>query len=515
MKPEWRRFAPIGLWLSLVAAVVSIGLFIVLREWGFPLQISLGLVVIGLAMFGILDPDRVRSALTGRQARYGSNALVLSVAFIGILVVINYLGYQNTKKWDLTEDKSNTLAPETLDVLSKLSDHVIARAFYSPSLSTDTAKTLLDQYVYNSKGKFDYEFVDPVNNPALAKDANVTQDGMVVLFMGDLKEPVDYVTEQGLTDALIRLMNPGQRVVYFLTGEGEFSLEGGGQDTLTSLKTTLEAKNYTVKSLNLLTDGKIPDDARVIVIDGPTKPLSENEVSLISDFLNKGGGLIAMEEPLLLTDFGDNPDPLANYLAQDWGSILGNDIVVDLKTTEAYLAIANSYGNHAITQKMTSLATIFPTSRSVQVSSTVVTGVSQTQLIETAQNSWAETDLDSVKNGNPGFNTGADLQGPVPLAVAAENAVTNGRVVVFGDAEFPLNAYIDAGGNLDMISNTVDWTARQENLINLTSKQATQRMLVTPKTYTIGLLFLGSLILLPGIVLVGGIVAWVLRRRRG
>ena len=76
MKIEWHRFAPIGLYLSLLAALVSAGLYVVQRKMTLPLEISLGLIVIGLALFALMDPDRVRRLLTGRQARYGSNALV-------------------------------------------------------------------------------------------------------------------------------------------------------------------------------------------------------------------------------------------------------------------------------------------------------------------------------------------------------------------------------------------------------------------------------------------------------
>jgi ABC-type uncharacterized transport system involved in gliding motility auxiliary subunit len=505
----------LGLWLSLVASLVSIGLYIVQREWNLALQISLGLIVIGLALFALLDPQRVRIALTGRQARYGSNVFVLSLAFLGILVVVNYLAYDNPKKWDLTEDKENTLAPETLDVLAKLPEPVTARAFFSPNTSSESAQALLDQYVYNGQDKFNYEVIDPIQNPAAAKDANVTIDGTIVLYMGDLKEPVGSVTEQELTGALVRLMNPGGRIIYFLTGHGEFPIDGSGDNTYTQLKSRLEAKNYSVNSLNLLATPQIPDDATAIVVAGPQKPLSEEEVTLLDGYLKNGGGLIVMEEPIINTQFGSDPDPLADYLAQNWGVVLGNDIVADLKTQQLYLAIANEYGNHAITQKMGNIATVFPVARSVDVTNAIDSGVSQTKLILTAAESWAETNMDSVINGNLAPDDGVDQFGPISLAVAAENFNTNGRLVVFGDAEFALNAYIDAYGNSDMMINSVDWAAGQENLINLTPKQTTERVMATPKTYTIGLLFLGSMIILPGIILASGIVAWIVRRRRG
>lgn len=57
MDTKWRRMAPLGLYLSLLAALTAIGLYIVQREWNLPLQISLAVFVIGLAVFAVLDPE--------------------------------------------------------------------------------------------------------------------------------------------------------------------------------------------------------------------------------------------------------------------------------------------------------------------------------------------------------------------------------------------------------------------------------------------------------------------------
>ena len=105
MDSKWRRFAPLGLYLALLAGLTAIGLYFVQREWNLALQISLALFVIGLAAFAVLDPGRLRRALTGRQARYGSNAVIVTIAVLGILGMITYLAYKNDKRWDVTEDQ--------------------------------------------------------------------------------------------------------------------------------------------------------------------------------------------------------------------------------------------------------------------------------------------------------------------------------------------------------------------------------------------------------------------------
>src|SRR5262245_47854697 len=55
------------------------------------LLISVGAAILFTAVYVILEPERIRQAITGRQARYGSNAFVMSIAFLGILVAANLL----------------------------------------------------------------------------------------------------------------------------------------------------------------------------------------------------------------------------------------------------------------------------------------------------------------------------------------------------------------------------------------------------------------------------------------
>ena len=70
-------------------------------------------------------------------------------------------------------------------------------------------------------------------------------------------------------------------------------------------------------------------------------------------------------------------------------------------------------------------------------------------------------------------------------------------------------------GNQDIFINSVDWAAEQEQLINLTPKENVQRMLIPPGPYTMNLILLASVFILPGIVLLAGVFVWVGRRRKG
>jgi hypothetical protein len=148
-----------------------------MREWNLAVQISLGLVLVGLALFAILDPKRVRRGLEAAR-RYGSNAIVMTVAFVGILVVVNYL-VLTSQTLGLNRNQQFTLAPETVEALGKLPTGK-SHGFYTARMPKEDADGLLNQFKFKGQGNFDYEFINPEEDPLSAQNFNVTRDGTVV-----------------------------------------------------------------------------------------------------------------------------------------------------------------------------------------------------------------------------------------------------------------------------------------------------------------------------------------------
>jgi len=193
--------------------------------------------------------------------------------------------------------------------------------------------------------------------------------------------------------------------------------------------------------------------------------------------------------------------------------------VVDNTSQNGLLAVANSYANQSITDKLQGMVTIFWTARSVQISEEAEAEITRQSLINTSTQSWAETDLEALKNQDQEAqikpDEGVDLMGPVPLAAVAENTTKEQRLVVFGDSDFAKDSFFSQYGNGDLIINAIDWASYQETLINLTPKNTVNRIMLPPKKYTLGLILLGSVFLLPGAFIVAGVVVWFQRRRRG
>lgn len=530
-QPAWRAYTAAALvvavlgciaafFLGIVRGLAALQIFSVADPESLTryLLISAGVIVLGLALYAILEPNRVSHFISGRQARYGSNAVIVSIAFLGILIVGNLLAFQNPVTLaDLTEDKSNTLSPELVAALDTLGGQVTATAFFSQGMNTENADQLLANIKSRSGGKFDYRFINPDRDPQAAREAGITGDGKILLEMDGRKEIAAFASESEILKAMLRLINPDQSVVYFLIGHGERETEQGGDASMTRAKNTLESKNYVVKTLNLIVENQIPEDASVIVVAGPLQPVSEAEVTLMRDFLAAGGSLIVMQDPRPLTDFGEQEDPLAGLLAEDWGIVFNNDIVIDLNSAQLTIAAAAYYdSSHPVTLNTNNLVSFFPFTSSLDISSPAA-DVTLTPLVQTNERSWGETDFDTLTQGGgpPSFDETAERQGPLTLVAAGENFTAGGRVIVFGGSNFAIDPNFDAYGNGDMFINSVDWAAENEQLANITPKTPTQRTFKIPSSLQWILILLGSVIIIPGLVILGGVATWLKRRRQG
>ena len=84
-----------------------------------------------------------------------------------------------------------------------------------------------------------------------------------------------------------------------------------------------------------------------------------------------------------------------------------------------------------------------------------------------------------------------------------------------GTANLAVDQIFDTQGNGDMFVNSIDWSAEQENLVNLTPKQTTDRTFNPPSQLHWILVLLSTIFIIPGLVVLGGVSTWLARRRQG
>ncbi len=231
----------------------------------------------------------VRSAMTSRTARYGSNAVVLAIAFIGIVGLLNFLGARYHYRYDSTANQQFTLSQKTVQVLQGLKEPVQAIAFYTALTEQGTRNEIegrLREYA-QINSQFSYRFVDPQAEPQIADDYKVLYDQTVVFERGKRRENAFATDEQSLTNAIFKVSQDTQPTVYFTTGHGEHSPDDTGDNGYSVLKEPLEQENYKVQVIDLktLTD-TLPSDMSMLVIAGPRTPFDPQEVTRIKEYFD-------------------------------------------------------------------------------------------------------------------------------------------------------------------------------------------------------------------------------------
>jgi ABC-type uncharacterized transport system involved in gliding motility auxiliary subunit len=471
--------------------------------------------------------DDFRSLLGRRSTRYGAGTLVYTLLFFVLVAGANYLGSRHHHRWDVTEAGVYTLAPHSKKVVSALTQDLKMTAFVEAG-QDPTLDSLLGSYQYAAPSRVSYRLVDPDKDPALVDQMKVTTLRSVHLQYGPESFVVTNPTEETITNGIIRVTGTEKKIVYFTEGHGEPSIKDQ-QDPrgYTAAKLGLEQENYEVKPLLLPAAENIPDDASVIAIIGPERPLNEHEIGLLDGFLKRGGRLLVAIGPRQ----GDDRLPT---LLRSWGVKLGSDVVIDREVRLfegprlGVVPIAQTYGKHPITENFRDI-TVYPQTRTVEPDADGKKGLTVTALVKTSDSSWAESAIDEVFDKGTAAIDDKDRKGPLSIAVASEAKLKDmgveapaeagkkrdeARLVVFGSSLFADNQqFAQARLNGDLFLNAVGWLVGQEELVSIRSRTVrTSRADLTPDE--VGQLFYLSVLIIPQVLIAFGIAVWWQRKSR-
>ena len=453
----------------------------------------------------------VKGALGSRQAKYGLNTLIYCLVAVAIVVVVNLIANRFVRQIDLTANQRYSLSPQTTKILSELQNDV-EFLYFDRRAGFANVEDRLAMYPTSSR-RVKVTFVDPDREPSKANQYNIRSYGTLVIAAAGRNEQAKAITEEDITNTIIRVIKGGPKKIYFLTGHGERDIASEERLGYSAAKKLLEDSNYTVETLSLLQETpKIPDDCTALIVAGPQNDLLDPEVAAIKDFLVKGGRAFFLVHPM-------TPPKLTALLAE-FGADTKNTLVVDtsgigrLFGTDELMPLVVQYDNHPITRDMTNIATLFPFSAAVQTSTSGMPGATFQPIARTTDKSWATPE---VRSREVSFREGRDIQGPLPLLGAGtfkppENAdsTTEGRYVIAGSAEFPANAIIGFNGNRDLFLNSVNWLTSDEDLISIRPKEMEDRRVSLDAGQMTFVFYL--LVAVPAIVVLSGLGVWWKRR---
>jgi ABC-type uncharacterized transport system involved in gliding motility auxiliary subunit len=506
------------LWAA--TGILLIGMLIARTVYPELLWLTAALGVPLLACLGLLIREN-RTALKSRSAAYGLNSAVTVILVIGIVSVLNFLAARYPLKADWTKNKLHTLSDQTVKVVKGLQKPVKA-VLYAKMGEREKFRPLMDNYkALNTK--FEVEYVDPDREPTRAKQANIRKYGTLQLLVGQgetLRESkVDDLTEEKLTNAMIKLLKEKSPTLCAVSGHGEKSFTATDAEGYQSVGKALADQAYVVKDVSLMQEGKVPENCDAIAIIGPTKAFFEAEVKTLKAYLENGGrALIALDMNVKGGEYAPELTPLleAWNIKPSWAIVV--DPLSKMLGVDAAVPIVATYSkDHAITKDFQANS-FFPFARPLDVIPGAPQGMSVQWLGQTTPKSWAVTDSKQLASGQIRLTEGQDRKGPLNVAIAVDGkqkdskAPRNTRLVVFGSSLFATNNYSRFGGNLDFFLNATSWVMEDESLISIrTKEESAGKLELSQKAGS--LIFWISVIILPFLIAAGGIVNWIIRRK--
>lgn len=498
------------------ASLLIAGLFIlgagvtrlVLNMWHPSLWVP---VVIALAFFAIAifkDGRTYLEFFTMRTTKHGMNMGTLILLSLVLLATVNYIAVRNDKKWDWTKEGLNSLSDQSIKAAQAINEDLkvilLANRDQQDANIRSFVETQISKYKDVNK-KISFISYNARQRPDLAQKLGFTggEFGIFMEYKGKTTK-VSEPTEEGITRALLSLDRQNQKTVYLTTGHGERKLEAPEAPGISQAKLDLET-NYVVKELKLIETPKIPQDAAMVALIGPTQQLLESELQTLRDYAKSGGRLLIAVDPgqrhnlaQLTKTFG--VELKNNYILDQRASVPGMGNVAALGTgfsSESAITKEVPKDSYTVMVLTTAMAKAPDAAPSLRVDEIV------------------RTDAAAVSTNQLSAEVRPEGRGPFTLAVSVEGKVADAgndapefAAVIFGDSDFMSNALYRQNLNRDIVMNTFSYLAKDNNLISIRPKLPEGTVLQMTRQKLLGII-LCFLIPLPILMFgTGGFIWW-------
>lgn len=478
------------------------------------------------------DPKKLVGTISKKHIKNGSYSMAMAAIFIVIVVVINMIVGAIPSKYsqlDVSSSKLYTIGDETKKVLKALDKDVTIYQIAQSGSEDDTISNLLKRYKDESK-HIKVEVKDPVVNPKFASEyttddlaANslivVCGDRNKVISYNDMySTSVDYNTwqqtttgfdgEGQITSAIGYVTSEDLPIMYTLSGHGEKDLDS-------SFKEDIQKANIDIKELNLLTEGKVPNDADCLMIVSPTSDISEEEKTEILDYLEAGG------KAMIFSDYTQDDLPnfdavLASYGvkraegivfegdSQHYGMQMPYYLVPTVNSTDASSETASA-GSYVLA----------PYAQGIQKTDDVRDTVTIDSILTTSDQAYSKTNMQSSQIEKEDD----DVNGPFDLGVAITEKLDDDKetqIVYYSTAnlmESQVNQMV-SGGNEKLLLESLSWmTSTDESSSVSISSKSLQSANLTVTDYDAAFWKICTIGLIPGVFLVAGFLIWLRRRK--
>lgn len=436
--------------------------------------------------------------------------LLLAVVIVAVAILSNRYTVQS----DWTANHRHTLSPATVELLSSLDTPVTIELFISPGHQYQSAaENLLNRYQQHSK-QLVVHYIDPASRPQRVRELAIQQQAEMVVTGQQGKQHVFDLSEQSLSNAIIKVSRSKTPKLIFISGHGERDIVGDASYDMAQWRNQLTVTGVETQTLEITEAiGQIgPEDNVVLVIASSQSTWPEQDVAVLENYLQQGGKLLWLSEPE--TDTG-----LASIAAMLKLNFIPGTVIDPnagkLGLEDPRFVIVTDYANHPVTAA-TSGVTLMPGTHGLQIAE-AQSNWQVTQLLQSQNDSWSElAEIQPADLSSLVFDDEVDIPGPLAVGMLLEqshNDTRNQRVAVLGDGDFVSNLYLGNAANLELAMALVNWLVEDEAALQIPLIKTRDSQLVLSDKHAL-LIGAGFLLLLPVILLLIGLALWWIRKRR-
>ncbi|MFQ9940222.1 MAG: GldG family protein [Blautia hansenii] len=466
--------------------------------------------------------------------KHGTYSMAVTAVVIAIFVVLNLVVQEIPSKYreiDLSSQKLYTIGEQTEKILKNLKKDVTLYYIAQDGTESSDIKNLLEKYEEGSK-HITVEQKDPAVSPKFASQYtsdNISNNSIIVVC-GDKSKVVDY---SSMYETSINYQTYSQEVTGF-DGEGQltsainyvvsdnmpvlYNLEGHDESSMSeTMKETIEKANIEIKSLNLLSEEAVPDDAECLFIFAPATDLTKEEADKIISYLENGG------KALIVSNYTDEDMPNFESILENYGVQPVDGIVLEGNTDNyvsqnPYYLLPNIESGE-ITSELSSQSryVLVPLAQGIKKADNIRDTLNISSILTTSDSAYSKTNL---KDMDTMEKEGGDIEGPFDLAVSITEKVGDDKetqIAYFASASIfndSINSMV-SGTNYELLSASLAWMCSTDdsNQISIPSKSYDTTTLTVP-TADINFWSIFVTGVLPVCILLIGFGIWMKRRKQ-
>ena len=478
------------------------------------------------------DKKKLIGTISKKHIKNGSYTMVMSVIFIAVVIVINMIVSTIPSKYseiDISSQKLYSIGDETKKMLTDLEKDVTIYQIAQSGSEDENISSLLKKYEDESK-HIKVEQKDPVVNPKFV--SQYTSDDLsansLIVVCGDRNKVIDYnniyetsIDYQTYSSQTTGFDGEGQitSAIGYVTSENLpvlYTVEGHGEkDMDSSIKEDIEKANMDIKSLNLLTEGSVPDDADCLFIDSPSTDFSSDEKDAIIEYLENGG------KAIIFSDYTTEDMPNFDAILENYG-VQRTEGVVFEGDNQHYAMQMPYYLVPTINSTDASSETasagyyvLAPYAQGIKQLDDVRDTVKIESILTTSDQAYSKTDL----NSNTIEKEDGDVEGPFDLGVSITENLDDDKEtqIVYYSTSNLMDSQTNqmvSGGNEKLIMESLKWMTDTEESASVSiPSKSLEVSYLTITDYDAAFWKICTIALIPGIFLVIGFVVWIKRRK--